>query len=96
MSKLLGPVLIVVGLFFLLLAFVSWDDVRAPGIGIGINTEPLWWQFWIPHNFDAVILPEYAIAYLVMGTAALTAGTTLMIQQVEDHHINRQINIKAS
>ena len=85
MSKLISPALIVVGLFFLLLAYVSWDDVEAE-IGLHAYTMPQWWQFWIPHSFNAVIVPDYAITYIVTGTAALTAGTTLTIQETRKTH----------
>ena len=85
MSKLLGPVLIVVGLLFLLLAYVSWDDVRV-GISGEAKSMPRWWTFWIPHSYNVVTLPEYAITYLVIGTMALTAGTILSVQEIRKNH----------
>lgn len=79
-TKLVGPVLVLAGLLFLSLAYVSWDDVGTE-FGIGVCSEPLWWQFWIPHSYDKVTVPEYAITYIIIGTAALTAGTILTIQE---------------
>jgi hypothetical protein len=77
--KLAGPILIVVGLLFLLLAYLSWDDVGADTY-IRVYNLPQWWQFWIPHRYDAVTIPEYTITHIIIGTAALTAGTILTIQ----------------
>jgi hypothetical protein len=79
MSKLTGPALIVVGLLFLLFAYVSWDDA-ATEFGIGVHSTNPWWLFWRPNSYNVVTVPEFAIAYAILGTASLAAGTTLTIQ----------------
>jgi uncharacterized membrane protein YidH (DUF202 family) len=84
-AKLVGPVLILAGLLFLSLAYLSWNDVEAE-IGIRVYNLPQWWQFWIPHSYDAVTIPEYTITHIIVGTAALTAGTILTVQERRKNH----------
>ncbi len=77
--------LIVVGLFFLLLAYVSWDDARME-FGFHAESSPLWWQFWIPHSYDVVIVTEYALAYMIISTTTLTAGIIITVQEKLKNH----------
>jgi len=79
-TKLVCPALIVVGLLFLTSAYLSMDDAET-GTRIGVINELQWWQFWVPHSYDIIPIPDYAITYLIIGTATLTTGTILTIQE---------------
>ncbi|MFH2111195.1 MAG: hypothetical protein ABIJ47_08060 [Candidatus Bathyarchaeota archaeon] len=84
-TKLVGPALILTGLLFLTSAYLSLDDVGAETY-LRVYNELQWWQFWIPHSYDAHTIPEYTITNLIIGTATLTAGTILTIQERRKTH----------
>jgi len=79
----LSPLLILIGVIFLASATINLYSVETE-IGIDVLNEAAWWQFWIPRNYNIIQVPEYTITNLVIGTASLTAGITLLTQETRN------------